>query len=423
MAGWAFFMFATQMHERYLLPAIAFFYVAGAARGPASVLIALTSAIHLYSTYYHGGPLAPMIELLLLPSFFVALEWLAVDDEEHNTHPRRDDNPRIREFVYRAANHRRLWIAVLAIACVSGGLAVRGQFHALATELSLARLGAFRSNARFVTGNAARVADESFDSALVMTRDQPATFRLPPVFTRLRTGLAIRSGEKQQANDPCAGRFVVTTPQGELYRSNTRASADGIEWVDVPLPQLQPDITLRVEASGCEPTREFLWLRPTVVNVRETAHDQEALTLYLSDIRHLRSSFGLWKADVGIGGQPLRIAGVSYRKGLGVHANSTLAFEVPAPYRFFVTDIGYDADVPVGTDRILQFAIRVDDDERYRSPVMTPGQRISDVVIDVAGCRTLTLIVDALRSNDGAHADWGGARLVRDDQVNHGPAD
>src|SRR6185369_8906420 len=103
---------------------------------------------------------------------------------------------------------------------------------------------------------------------------------------------------------------------------------------------------------------------------------------------------------------PLSVAGVTYVWGIGVHANSTLAFDIGGNWSTFESVLGIDDQM--GDSGSAVFQVRGDGKELYKSPVIR-GKAVMPTVINVPikGVKTLTLTVDATEDLDlGDVANW-----------------
>jgi hypothetical protein len=110
-------------------------------------------------------------------------------------------------------------------------------------------------------------------------------------------------------------------------------------------------------------------------------------------------------------GAQIKINGISYKKGLGVHADSELRYDLAARYRSFVSDIGVDDEV--GFRGTVVFQVWVDGNKAFDSGLMTGAISRRRVKIDVSGAQQLALVVtNAGDGIDDDHADWAGAHLT-----------
>jgi len=115
-------------------------------------------------------------------------------------------------------------------------------------------------------------------------------------------------------------------------------------------------------------------------------------------------------------GNPLRLGGNEYVKGLGVHAYCALTYRLDGRYRRFQALIGIDDEVMnLNAKGAVVFRVLLDGKEAYESPLirgLEAPQRIAN--LDVTGARELTLVVDfGDESHAGDRADWAMALLVK----------
>jgi dienelactone hydrolase len=113
-------------------------------------------------------------------------------------------------------------------------------------------------------------------------------------------------------------------------------------------------------------------------------------------------------------GEPIRVGGRSYPRGLGVHADSELRIPLDGRFAAFHVVPGPD-DAHHGR---LEMKIRVDDREVFSTGPTTSrsGAERRPVEIPLSGARTLTLIVDSLGERGGDHASWADAFLIPGDE-------
>lgn len=139
---------------------------------------------------------------------------------------------------------------------------------------------------------------------------------------------------------------------------------------------------------------------------------------FLSDLAPVSpvNGYGPYERDRSNGeknlgdGRPLTIEGVSYPRGLGVHALSQLTYPLDGNCSAFTASVGVDDEV--GARGSVVFQVLVDGKSAYDSGVLrgTDGPRA--VNVDVSGARELRLIVGD--AGDGVaydHADWVNAKL------------
>lgn len=112
-------------------------------------------------------------------------------------------------------------------------------------------------------------------------------------------------------------------------------------------------------------------------------------------------------------GNKISVAGNLYAWGIGVHANSSLTFDIGGKWSGFESVIGIDDQV--GDGGSVVFSVVGDGKELYKSPVLRGGATAPTVIrISVKGVKKLTLTVDATDDLDlGDVANWAGAKLTR----------
>ncbi len=109
-------------------------------------------------------------------------------------------------------------------------------------------------------------------------------------------------------------------------------------------------------------------------------------------------------------GNPMRLKGVVYAKGLGVHANSDVRFGLGGACSTFQADIGLDDETGGGGS--VQFQVIGDGSVLFASGILTAVSAAVPVNVDVTGRNELRLVVsDGGNGNGLDHADWANARL------------
>lgn len=109
----------------------------------------------------------------------------------------------------------------------------------------------------------------------------------------------------------------------------------------------------------------------------------------------------------------MKIRDKSYFKGLGVHAETAIAVNVPSGYTHFVAEVGIDEKIAHDAPATVIFRVMGDGAILYESPVMMPDMAPRRIDISVADITQI--ILEALPTRDGTnsdHANWGNARFV-----------
>jgi hypothetical protein len=113
-------------------------------------------------------------------------------------------------------------------------------------------------------------------------------------------------------------------------------------------------------------------------------------------------------------GGPIKLNGVTYAKGIGVHAPSDIRLALPQVqygYRHFLASIGVD-DYSTTAGSVI-FRVYVDGALSYDSGVMTPTSATKniDVAIPLEANELRLVVTDAGDGGTSDHADWGNARV------------
>jgi hypothetical protein len=118
--------------------------------------------------------------------------------------------------------------------------------------------------------------------------------------------------------------------------------------------------------------------------------------------------------DGSVAGHDLRLGGSSYDKGLGMHSESRVTYDVSASYRRFEALVGLDDQT--GRDGSVRIKVLVDGKPRDLGwdKELTPQTGPQPVRVDLKGAKQLTLVVEfGQRGDVGDHVDWADARLIK----------
>ncbi len=109
-------------------------------------------------------------------------------------------------------------------------------------------------------------------------------------------------------------------------------------------------------------------------------------------------------------GKTLTLNGKTYATGLGVHASSSITFNLSSECKLFVADIGVDDEV--GDRGSVVFQVFGDGVKLYDSLKMTGASTTKKLRVDIQGRKVLKLVVtDAGDNNYYDHADWAAPTL------------
>ncbi len=114
---------------------------------------------------------------------------------------------------------------------------------------------------------------------------------------------------------------------------------------------------------------------------------------------------------------PLRIAGRSFAKGIGAHANGRIVVDLASPYKRFSAWVGVDDNSDTaGGKGSVECIVKVDGREAAHTKVLRGGDDPVRIDVDLAGVKRLELILtDAGDGYFHDQADWAEAVLETPD--------
>lgn len=119
-----------------------------------------------------------------------------------------------------------------------------------------------------------------------------------------------------------------------------------------------------------------------------------------------------YRKDLSVSGDPLRLGGRTYRRGLGVHSRCALEYVLGGRYRSFAAVIGIDDSA--GGRGSVTFRVLADGKELFKRE-KTGASKPEPISLPMDGVERLRLEVDfgADGLDVGDHADWADARVSR----------
>jgi hypothetical protein len=129
-----------------------------------------------------------------------------------------------------------------------------------------------------------------------------------------------------------------------------------------------------------------------------------------------RPYFGVswpYEVDGAVTGQDLRLGGSSHDKGIGMHSESRLTYDLAGSYDWFETLVGIDDRAGSGSARV---EVLVDGKAAVLgiNPELVGGSSPRSIRVPVAGARELTLVAKFGRQGDVlGHVDWADVRLIK----------
>jgi hypothetical protein len=187
---------------------------------------------------------------------------------------------------------------------------------------------------------------------------------------------------------------------------------------DVLECELSGSIRIKTHLSKGSPWDQVAMIRPVSRRV-----------VYLGDLpsvdyRHIPFLDIQWPFHVDrnvVGGQ-LRVAGQLYRKGIGMHSTSRLAYDIPPGYDRFQVEVGIDDHAQKQGSVVFAIYLQRPGAEPASSswqrvtssPIMRGGQGVHRMNLSLGDARRLALVVECSDQGDQRDlADWLNARFLR----------
>jgi hypothetical protein len=119
-----------------------------------------------------------------------------------------------------------------------------------------------------------------------------------------------------------------------------------------------------------------------------------------------------YRKDRSLDGNPIRLGGKTYEKGLGVHSRCLLTYDLRGEFETFSAVIGIDDETrELGH---VVFRVHADGETLFDSGDFAGSDEPRRITLDVRDRAKLVLEVDFGKDLDiGDHADWADAHLVR----------
>jgi len=140
------------------------------------------------------------------------------------------------------------------------------------------------------------------------------------------------------------------------------------------------------------------------------AADVQTVWLDELDVRMSSCGWSNTKAKRSVGNNPLRMAGVTYERGVGTHPPGEFRIRLDAGAGRFTSLVGIDAES--GNKGTAEFKIVGDDKTLWQSGIMKGGQPPKKADVNVEGVKLLKLIVTVGGDGYGHdHTDWADAKF------------
>ncbi len=249
--------------------------------------------------------------------------------------------------------------------------------------------------------------------------DSQVTYELDGNYTTFTADIGI----DDEVGDAGSVVFQVWADNSKLYDSGVVTGSSATKAVNVNVAGKQ-SLRLVVTDGGDDASFDHAnWsnakLFPSEVTPIPTPPAGNPNSVYLSDLAWSSASngWGSVEKDKSNGeqgaedGRTLTLNGVTANKGLGVHSDSQVTYELDGNYTTFAADIGIDDEV--GDAGSVVFQVWADNSKLYDSGVVTGSSATKAVNVNVAGKQSLRLVVtDGGDDASFDHANWSNARLL-----------
>lgn len=132
-------------------------------------------------------------------------------------------------------------------------------------------------------------------------------------------------------------------------------------------------------------------------------------SVYLSDVVDYSTISTGWQTpgkNVSCEGNPIRVGGITYEKGIGVHANSSVTYRTEEKYTRIAGVAGIDNEVTGGN---AIFRIYADNMLIYEKE-LSGGQK-DEFDLSISGVAEIRLMTDSNGVDSEDHTDWADVRL------------
>lgn len=192
---------------------------------------------------------------------------------------------------------------------------------------------------------------------------------------------------------------------GGTIEGSLVSDANGLFTIVVPTGPC----SLYVSSDEYLSTKRVLLITDDVSSL-EIALEAAATPTYLSDM-FATSSVGDIRFDRSHEGGTMTLNGVTYNKGIAMHAPAEIIYDLNGGYDIFKAALGRD-DESVD-DGMVQFHLFADGVEIYTSPLLSNLSDICEIAVPVQSVNELKLVIsDGGDGNGWDHAEWADARVL-----------
>lgn len=231
--------------------------------------------------------------------------------------------------------------------------------------------------------------------------------------------------EKQTAEPRLHVLDSVTVQQGSTFNPLERVKAFSVN---------NDDMTANVKVIRSNVNLSQLGTYEVVYEAADQAgHKTTAKTkvhvvskiVYASDIpwKSVTNTYGKTQYDKNISGQPLKLNDgfqtVTYPKGIGTHANSTIVYDVSGKsFDTFEARVGVEQNIAINSTSSIVFQVFVDGVKKYDSGLMKHQTPEKLIQVDIKDASEVKLVVNDGGNGIGSdHGAWADAKFITADAM------
>ncbi len=151
----------------------------------------------------------------------------------------------------------------------------------------------------------------------------------------------------------------------------------------------------------------------TLVLIDQCIAQSTIRTVWLDqlDLSAATQGYGLPQKNHSVDGKTMTIAGVTFERGFGTHAESSLLIQLNGKASLFTAQVGIDDEIK-GHEPAAEFILVADGKNIWSSGVMRFGDSARSCKVSLTGVQKLELVVgDGGNGNYYDHADWADAKF------------
>ncbi len=142
------------------------------------------------------------------------------------------------------------------------------------------------------------------------------------------------------------------------------------------------------------------------------AQNEKIVWLDELQVRRMTTGWGRPQAKKSIDGNPLKLDGKVFDRGVGTHSNSTFTLLLDGNVNNFQAVVGIDDEVGSNPQASVEFKLIGDDKVLWQSGIMKSDTPAKEVKVDLKGVKKFILeVTDAGDGFNYDHSDWADARF------------